>query len=171
MNITQEIVDQILDEIAGGKGLRTICAQDGMPDESTFRKYLSRNPEVKDLYFLAREMQADRYAEEIISLAGTYKDCTYFDKNGNKRFDNGAISAVSQQIDALKWVCSKLFKNVYGDSSNINLSGKVDNGREGVVTDAMLESIISKAMAEEELEDQPEKKRSHRGSKASKAKA
>lgn len=165
--VTFEIMDYIFDELAGGRSLVDICKEENMPSKEAVRRFVAKDQDTKENYYLARQMQADFYAEKIESLAASFKDCTYIDEHGNERIDNAAINAVRAEIDTYKWLASKLSKSVFGESSNINLSGQLDTGRDGVVTDAMLEAIIKKGHSEAELEEESVKSESSRSGNAS----
>lgn len=169
-HVTREILDYVFDELSGGRSLADICSDESMPSERSIRRYMAKDPELKEQYFVAREMQADLYADRIVSLAEKFGECTFLDENGNERFDNAAINAIRAEIDTYKWIAGKLLKKVYGDSTNVNLSGNVDS-RGGVVTDAMLEEIIKREMAETDLEEETVEPKALRGSRAAAKKA
>jgi hypothetical protein len=64
-----EIADKICDRLAGGDSLRAICAEAGMPDRATVSRWLARYEEFRDLYWFAREWQAECLVDEILEIA------------------------------------------------------------------------------------------------------
>src|SRR6185503_4878777 len=68
---SKAIADEICRRLADGESLRTICAEDAMPDKDTVRRWL-RDEVSADFhaqYARAREEQADSLAEEAIDAA------------------------------------------------------------------------------------------------------
>lgn len=104
-----QTANTICERLADGESLRTICAEDGMPDRSTVRRWLSQNEEFRGQYAHAREEQADVYAERIVDEAHTATDA--------------AIGRL--RMDALKWAASKLAPKRYGDKVQTEHSGEV----------------------------------------------
>lgn len=139
-DFTPEIANEICERLAKGESLRTICAGDAhtegafMPGRSTVMRWLNENEDFRDQYAHAREVQADHYAEEIISIA----DCTDVSPNP---FDGPGVPAVRDpqrdrlRIDARKWYASKLAPKKYGDK--VALTG----GSEG---DLPIQVVINK---------------------------
>lgn len=62
-------------------------------------------------YARARARQAEHYASEIIEIADTAEDA----------------QLARLQVDARKWVASKLLPKVYGDKQEIEHSGKIES--------------------------------------------
>lgn len=94
-----DTADKICDQLADGMSLRKICAQDGMPDKETVRRWLRQQDGFRAQYAQAREDQADHWADEIIDIADEAEDA--------------GLARV--QVDARKWVASKLKPKSYGD--------------------------------------------------------
>lgn len=90
---------RICTEIALGKSLRKICEAADMPDLSTARGWINNSDELAKQYARAREEQAEFYADQIIEIADTATDA----------------NLARVQIDARKWVASKLKSKTYGD--------------------------------------------------------
>jgi hypothetical protein len=113
---TPELATAICAHIADGKSLRTIAALDGMPAQSTIMLWLDgRNPEFSEQYVRAREAQADKLAEEILSIADDGSNDTIIDDQGNQRTDAEAIQRSKLRVDARKWLASKMAPKKYGD--------------------------------------------------------
>lgn len=112
---TQEIADLICKRIAEGESLRKICLDDEMPAQSTVFKWLSEQRAFSEQYAHAREAQADKMAEEILSIADDGTNDTYTDDEGNVRTDHDVIARSRLRVDARKWLASKMAPKKYGD--------------------------------------------------------
>lgn len=99
VHFSQEIADRICDEIAGGKSLRAICQQKGMPTRKAVDLWLGSNEAFRAQYAHARSLQADFYADQIVEIADKTTD---------------PIKA-RLQIDARKWTAAKLLPKKYGE--------------------------------------------------------
>lgn len=116
---TDELALKILEEIATThKGLRTICKENDL-NVSTLLIWLSDNKEFSTRYARAKESQADLLAEEILELADTERELIESVETGEGAYqtkkDNIARSRL--QVDARKWLASKLKPKKYGDTS------------------------------------------------------
>lgn len=115
--IENPVWQQIIDEIAGGKSLSGALRLEGMPSYGLAKLMIRTNPEYKEAYEKAVEDRADRLAEEIVELA---------DMVPPDGLEGTAMSAwVNQkrlQVDARKWVASKLKPRTYGDRLDVSVS-------------------------------------------------
>ena len=105
------IATAICEQLADGKGLRAICRQDGMPTKTTVLRWLESDPEFRDQYMRAREIQADTLFDEILEIADEITDAE----------DNEHIQRSRLRVDARKWMAGKLRPKVYGEK--LELSG------------------------------------------------
>lgn len=112
---TQEVADLICERISQGESLRTICADDGLPNKATVFRWLAAHTEFRDQYARAREAQADALAEEILDIADDGSNDTYVDENGNSRTDHEVVARSRLRVDARKWLASKMAPKRYGD--------------------------------------------------------
>lgn len=122
---TPELAAHICAEIADGKSMRTICLQEAMPALSTIFDWIASKPEFSKQYAHAREMQADKYAEETIQIADDGLNDTYIDADGNKRTDSDVVARSRLRVDARKWFVSKIAPKKYGDKITQELTGEV----------------------------------------------
>lgn len=126
---TPELCDAICVKIADGKSLRTICADPQMPDMTTVIAWRRLYPAFSKQYDDAKSDCADAFAEDIIAIAddasGDYEE--RFDKDGNPyiALNKDNIQRSRLQVDARKWVASKLKPKKYGDA--LNVGGQEDN--------------------------------------------
>lgn len=107
---------QILcEQISEGKSLSSaLKTSEGMPSYQLVMLMLRNNPEFRTMYEKAVESRADRLAEEIIELA---------DQEMPDGLEGPMASAWVQQkrmqVDARKWVASKLKPKTYGDRIDV----------------------------------------------------
>lgn len=132
---TEEIAGKICDHVSKGKSLVDIGKMKDMPTRSTIYKWLNENKEFSDMYTRAREERADMYADEIIEIADNAKD----------------YNLARVQIDARKWVASKLNGRKYGDSTTLRGDDKQPLEVAVDITPAKAEflALLAKATAKE----------------------
>jgi Bacteriophage Sf6, terminase small subunit-like len=80
--------------------LRAICADPAMPAKATVCRWLARNAEFRGQYALARELQAERFADEMLAIADHCSD----------------LSVARRRIGAVKLVAARLTPRKYGKS-------------------------------------------------------
>ena len=123
--IFKEICRQMSEE---GKSLRKVLLQEGMPESHTFYKWID-NDEAKLLqYVRACNKRADVIFEEIITIAdttqtGITKKIT--EKGGVEITEGDMIQHRRLQVDARKWVVSKMNPKKYGEASLLKI-GNID---------------------------------------------
>lgn len=101
---TDDEADTIVAWIAEGRSLRKYCEASGRP-MIRIQQWLRQNADFHARYARAREERADVLAEEIIDIADAVaKDPTI-----------EGVAAAKLQVDARRWVASKLKPTVWGD--------------------------------------------------------
>jgi transposase-like protein len=121
---TDDLALKILEEIATThKGLRTICKENDL-NVSTLLVWLSEDKDFSARYARAKESQADLLAEEILELADKERELIEEVTTGEGSYqtkkDNIARSRL--QVDARKWLASKLKPKKYGDTQQADKS-------------------------------------------------
>jgi len=96
---TQDIFDALCERLAHGESLRAICKDADMPSTASVMRWVAESAELREQYARARELQAEHYVGEILEIADTTDD----------------PQKARLQVDARKWVASKLLPKVYGD--------------------------------------------------------
>ena len=111
-----EIAAEICRRIADGESLNTICKDEHMPSTVTVFSWLKNSAQTNFLnnYNIAREMQAEGYAEEIVGIAD--------DDSGDD--GNDSVQRSRLKVDARKWVASKLLPKKYGEFHKIDAEVK-----------------------------------------------
>ena len=102
------------EQMSLGKSLSTALKAEGMPSYHAVMLMLRNNPQFRDMYEKAIEDRADRLAEEILELA---------DEPMPDHLEGPMASAWVQQkrmqVDARKWIASKLKPKMYGDRIDV----------------------------------------------------
>ena len=99
-----------------------------MPSETTVRGWvLDDVAGISSQYVRARQLQAERWAEEILEIANTPEEGikTKIKEDGSSEETRGdMIEHRRLKVDTRKWMLSKVLPKVYGDK--LELSGTVD---------------------------------------------
>lgn len=122
----QKTADAICERLAEGESLRTICNDEAMPSKATVFKWLGQQPQFADQYARAREEQAEALADEIIDLADTCRKGVKTTTKANGDVETVEIDMIERarlQVDARKWVASKLKPKKYGDKVQQEITG------------------------------------------------
>jgi len=102
-SFTQEVADEICERLALGESLIKICECDHSPSFVTVFKWLRDFPAFLNDYARARETQAERMAEQILTIADSATSEDY--------------NAARLQVDSRKWLLSKIIPKKYGDAT------------------------------------------------------
>jgi|TARA_R110000823_G_scaffold245599_5_gene369761 hypothetical protein len=120
---TDEIEAEIFERIANGESTRSICNDDWLPSWGTLNKRLASDPEFVARYARAREDQADKIFEEILTIADDAHN-DWMERNGKDdagwQANGEHIQRSKLRIDARKWMAGKLRPKVYGDKLELN---------------------------------------------------
>ena len=118
----ETIKEKILNLISEGKSLNEIQKTKGLPDSNTIYIWLNKDKEFKDNYTRARADQAMFYAEKIEQTISNLKS------SSEKSRELTDIARL--EIDAYKWIASKLLPKVYGSQQQTNI--QINNNIEPV---------------------------------------
>ena len=96
----------LCERIISGKTLRAICRSKGMPHVATLFRWLAQYEEFAEQYALAKEIQAEVLADEILDIA-----------------DDPALEPSDKRvrIDTRKWLAAKMKPKKYGDRTSIDV--------------------------------------------------
>ncbi len=121
------VKDRICEGLMQGNSLNSICKEDGMPAESTVRKWVLTNvdPEFSAKYAQAREVQAERFADELIDIADGKDGLKLVQTRGHGEDEEIYLDAAATRLrlDARKWVISKILPKKYGDRVDLTNNG------------------------------------------------
>ena len=113
---TKDLAARICAEMATGKSLRSVCAEDGMPAESTVRLWAVEDRDgFAAHYARAREAQMEALGEDILEIADDTRGDFKKNADGVEVVDSEAIQRSKLRVDARKWLMSKIAPKRYGD--------------------------------------------------------
>lgn len=109
----------ICERLANGETPNEIGKDEGMPDESTIRKWALHNEEFAPMYARAREVGYLKMADDLLEIAddGSNDWMTRSTKSGDtyEVFNKEAAERSKLRVDTRKWLLSKALPKVYGD--------------------------------------------------------
>ena len=110
---SEEVGERIAALMMAGWSLIRICSMEEYPAESTVYGWLAQKEHpFLEKYTRAREIQAERYADEIIDIS----DDDSRDVTGELNMPNAvAVQRAKLRTENRKWVAAKLLPKKYGD--------------------------------------------------------
>ena len=124
--------ERIFEQMRGGKSLREICAEKGLPLSKVY-EWLN-GEEFRENYADAQEARADKMFDEIIGIADY---CDTESKAG--------VMKAKLQIDTRKWVMGRMAPKKYGEKVNVDVSGNLKETHDGTIditpTDSAIQGI------------------------------
>lgn len=128
---SEEIVDKLCTRLADGESLRSICNNDDMPCKATILKWIFVNKDNKytyliDQYTLARQMQAELMADEIIDISDDGRN-DFMERKESKSGEiyyvtnNESVQRSKLRSDNRKWVSSRLLSK-YRDKAETKVT-------------------------------------------------
>jgi hypothetical protein len=103
-----DIATNILEQVADGLSMRTICESEDMPCARTVYRWLLDNDAFRQRYARAKDMQAEGMFEKITEIV--------------QKVEDGTIDPQQARvaIDAIKWQAGKLKPSKYSDKIQID---------------------------------------------------
>jgi hypothetical protein len=132
MAYSKEEIEKTFAEICNkiakkGTPLRTVLKEKGMPSSQTFYKWIDSDKIKSKQYARSCEDRSERIFEEILQIANNPElgETTKVDNMGKSETTTGdMIQHRRLQIDARKWMLSKMFPKKYGDKIDHTSDGK-----------------------------------------------
>jgi hypothetical protein len=121
---TDELALKILEEISTTHhGLKKVCKNNDVA-VSTVLIWLRDDKEFSTLYARAKESQADLLADEILAIADKERELIEetITSGGSLKTIKDNIARSRLQVDARKWLASKLKPKKYGDTQQADKS-------------------------------------------------
>lgn len=138
---SQEVADRICERIGDGESLRSICADDDMPNKATVFRWLAANEKFSDQYARARETQADTLFDEMLDIADDARN-DWMERSGDEdagwQVNGENIQRSKLRLEARKWMAGKLRPKKYGEKITQEHTG--DGG--GPVVIQKIERVI-----------------------------
>jgi hypothetical protein len=127
---TVDLAEQICTELCTGRTLNDVCRDDGMPAESTVRKWAQEDREgFSARYRLAREIGYHAMADEILDIADDARNDWVARRKANGEgepmLDHEHVSRAKLRIDVRRWLLSKALPKIYGDRLDLKASHEV----------------------------------------------
>jgi hypothetical protein len=108
--------EEVVSRMATGKSLSSVLREPGMPPWATFNRMLRSNEQLRVAYDKAVQDRADKLADEIIELSDAVMP------EGLRGPEASAwVQQKRLQVDARKWVASKLKPRTYGDRIDVSV--------------------------------------------------
>jgi hypothetical protein len=117
--LTDAQVDELLQRLTDGAPLSAIVQDSEWPSYRSIFRRLEKDDDFRQRYDRARAIQAERWADELITLANSVPEDATIEQ----------IAATRLKIDTLKWIIGKRLPKLYGDSpsSSINVTSTTHN--------------------------------------------
>jgi hypothetical protein len=143
---TQELADNICEQLALGYSLRTVCKPDNMPCIASIFNWFRTQPGFLEQYEKAKQESTDAMAEDLLDIAdnGTNDYMEYEDRNGNLgwKINGENIQRSRLRADTRKWLMAKMKPKKYGDKIDMTTNGEnINKAKE--LTDEELNARIS----------------------------
>lgn len=111
---SEKLEDRMLEEIASGRSVISLCREeDWTPNADTWYRWMYKIDGLSDRYTRAKAISSEYHADQILAIAD--------------EADNQTFQVARLQIDARKWVASKLVPNKYGEKSQIDHTSSDDS--------------------------------------------
>jgi hypothetical protein len=108
--------EEVVSRMATGKSLSSVLREPDMPPWATFNRMLRSNEQLRVAYDKAVQDRADKLADEIIELSDAVMP------EGLRGPEASAwVQQKRLQVDARKWVASKLKPRTYGDRIDVSV--------------------------------------------------
>jgi hypothetical protein len=111
MAFSEDWKEAILERIADGESLRSICRDEKLPGTSFVFKQLASDADFAQQYAHAREAQADAYFDETLEIADLA--------------DPESVQVARLRVDTRKWMAGKLRPKKYGDKLDVEHRGTI----------------------------------------------
>lgn len=130
---SDRLTARICAELAAGVSVAEVCRQPWAPNEKTHYRWMAAHPEYRAAISSAKDVGCEKYADEIIRLADEAASPLLNNEGQPIKGANGPVMVKTAeatnharlQIDARKWVLSKLLPKKYGDKVEHEHSGGV----------------------------------------------
>ena len=117
----EEVWPVILERIASGESLASALRHPNMPSYPLARLHIRTIPAIKQAYENAVEDRGAMLAEELIDLADTP-----IPEDLDPASRSAWVQHLRVKIDTRKWIASRVYRKVYGDKIDVEVSAPVD---------------------------------------------
>jgi hypothetical protein len=100
--VTKSVMAKIVDRLAQGETLVSICKEDAMPSYRSITRAVVADDDLWEMYRQGRILQAEYYTDQMVDLA--VAPLPSFDDN---RLANAEVQRRRLEIDTLKWTLTR----------------------------------------------------------------
>ena len=126
---TPELADTICEGLAEGKGMPEVCRGLHITPRAVMN-WLIKYPEFLEHYRVARDVQAEVLAAEVLEIAdnseGDVTEVTRPNGTTYKKIDYENVNRSRLRCDSRKWYASHVAPKKYGDRQQVEVSGTID---------------------------------------------
>lgn len=122
----EKAITDICIMIEQGKSLKNIIdnsSRTDIPSWNQFYNWLRENESYREKYAHATNVRADKIFEEILEIADSQEN-DVIETNNGKVTNHNVINRNRLQIDARKWMLSKMNPKKYGDRVDVTSDGE-----------------------------------------------
>lgn len=142
---TDELVLKILDRIAGGESLPSICRDKAMPNRDTIYAWLMKHAPFRERFTLARELRADVYFDQILEIADDPTGDVVAN-DGKRSIDWENVQRSRLRVDARKWICARMNPKKYGERITTEHTGSIDTAPQKALLPSEVAAEFSKTL-------------------------
>ncbi len=122
---TQEMANEICQDISSGKSLRAICRDENRPSIATIFKWMRDYPDFLKQYEVATSERADYQLEELNDIG---EEAVNYAKTSDDKNVSAVITAYKLKADNMRWTMSKIKPKKYGEKVDVTSDGeKIQN--------------------------------------------
>ena len=120
------MTSRILYRLMGGESIKAMTRDPSMPSSATIYKWLHEYPDFAAAYKIARQAQAEHFAEEVVEIADelpVYRDAqgnVILDKEGKPTFDINLLKHNEIKIKARQWAAAAYNRKRYGQVKEVS---------------------------------------------------
>lgn len=120
-------IEQMLNKIALGSTVKAASIELGYDEKrlGSFYRLVRTDPRIRDLYDVARELQAESWFDDIIDISDNRGDDTFIDHKGNQRTDHGVIQRDRLRVDVRQWGMGAINRKRFGEHKHIDHGGDI----------------------------------------------
>lgn len=102
-----------------GESLRKICARKGYPSRHAIFRWITSNPQFRDQYAQARELQQEVFYDEIFEIADDGGN-DYIETEQGAKLNSEHVQRSRLRIDTRKWVMERMAAKKYGAKQTLD---------------------------------------------------
>lgn len=108
---TTPVMMAVIERVANGETLTSICREEGMPAPGTFREWVVNNQELRAAWEAAKELRAHALFDRVLDIVDTLTK----QPQGWGKDSAAHVRALTEAMNSLKWAASKLAPQQYGE--------------------------------------------------------